>query len=245
MKNLSPQLFDAYSREYDEALVKGLKLTGENRDYYARHRVGQIGAFYDSRRLRPRCIIDFGCGTGDTLPLLSELPGRPDVIGFEPSDATRAQAIQRFGTVARILGPDELAAESRCDACYCNGVFHHILRAERLDVCRKIAALLAPGGMFFLWENNPANPGTRWVMHRIPFDRDAKPLWPTEAQRMVRSAGLVPVSLAFHFYFPRTLRILRRWERWLTNLPLGGQYLLVSSTSGGIATTRSYPPKPP
>jgi SAM-dependent methyltransferase len=245
MKNPSPQSFDTYARDYDQALAKGLQLTGESRDYYARHRVGQIGAFYASRHLRPRRIIDFGCGTGDTLPLLAELPGNPAVIGFEPSDAPRAQARRRFGTAARLLGSDELAAGPGYDACYCNGVFHHIPKAERVEVCRRIAALLTPGGMFFLWENNPANPGTRWVMHRIPFDRDAELLWPAEARRLVRSAGLVPVSLTFHFYFPRSLRKLRRWERWLTSLPLGGQYLLVSSASGDVATATSSPRRLP
>ena len=41
------------------------------------------------------------------------------------------------------------------------------------DICGFVRQGLRPGGVFALWENNPWNPGTRLVMRRIPFDRNA------------------------------------------------------------------------
>ena len=70
---------------------------------------------------------------------------------------------------ARRKGRQRLA-----DLAYSNGTFHHIPPAKRMDALGFIFQRLKPGGIFALWENNPWNPGTRWVIEsRIPFDRDA------------------------------------------------------------------------
>src|SRR6059036_11455 len=50
------------------------------------------------------------------------------------------------------------------------------------------------------WENNPWNPGTRLVMSRIPFDRDAVPLSPPEVRRLVLTAGF-RLEQAIRFLF--------------------------------------------
>jgi hypothetical protein len=83
---------------------------------------------------------------------------------------------------------------------------------------------LRPGAIFAFWENNPWNPGTRYVMRRVPFDRDAVTLSPPEARRWLRSAGFEILRTDFLFIFPRPLRWLRRLEPILSRAPLGGQY---------------------
>ena len=88
-----------------------------------------------------------------------------------------------------------------------------------------IAGSLRPGGFAALWENNPWNPGTRWVMRRIPFDRDAQMLFPSALRRLARAAGLQVLHTRFAFIFPRMLSLLRPLERLLSPLPLGGQYV--------------------
>lgn len=78
--------------------------------------------------------------------------------------------------------------------------------------------------MFALWENNSWNLGARWVMSRIPFDRDAVLLSPTSAVRMLAGAGYETLSLDFAFVFPKCLAWSRPLERALCKLPLGAQY---------------------
>src|SRR5262245_44355393 len=73
----------------------------------------------------------------------------------------------------------------RVDLVYCNGVFHHIPVGRRAAVIDYIYRSLRPGGLFSLWENNPWNPGTRYVMSRIPFDRDAIMLTAPETRRLL------------------------------------------------------------
>ena len=78
-----------------------------------------------------------------------------------------------------------------------------------------------------LWENNPWNPGTRYVMKRIPFDREAIPMTSIEARALVRSVRLEVLTTDFCFFFPRVFRMLRRVEPWLAPVPLGAQYLVL------------------
>jgi hypothetical protein len=85
-----------------------------------------------------------------------------------------------------------------------------------------------PGGMFALWENNPWNPGTRYIMSRVPFDKDAITMTPPETRRLLRNAGFEIVRTDFLFLFPHLLRALRPLERVLAPLPLGGQYLVLA-----------------
>ena len=223
--------FDVYARDYDAALGHGLELTGESRDFYARGRVEVVREACARLRLRTEVVCDYGCGTGDTLPLLRELLGARRLFGIDPSRASLIEAGRRHGeTVAEWATPDTLEAASATngmDAVYCNGVFHHIAPGDRLAAARQIVRVLRPGGCWFFWENNPFNPGTRWVMARIPFDRDAITLRPAAARRLGEAAGAECVATTFHFYFPHALRACRGAEKWLRRLPLGGQYLVI------------------
>jgi SAM-dependent methyltransferase len=230
--------FDAYARDYENALNEGLSLTGESRDFYARRRVEITRDLCQRLGLRVKAVCDYGCGTGDTLPLLRELLGADRLIGLDPSSESLDEARRRHARFTiEWSTPDEFEATRAAgvlDAVYCNGVFHHIPIAQRLAAARQIFALLRPGGHWFFWENNPLNPGTRWVMSRIPFDRDAITLRPGEARRLGQNAGGEWIDTSFHFFFPNSLRFLRPTERVLQRIPFGGQYLVVLRKPGEV-----------
>jgi hypothetical protein len=65
-------------------------------------------------------------------------------------------------------------------------------------------------------------------MHRVPFDRDAVMVWPKEARRLARQAGLTIVRTDYAFVFPNKLRRLRPLEPALRRLALGAQYQVLS-----------------
>ena len=107
-------------------------------------------------------------------------------------------------------------------------MFHHIPPAEREAAVAYVHGALRPGGIFALWENNPWNPGTRLVMRRIPFDRDAETLSAPATRRLLRAGGFEIERTDFLFVFPRPLRALRPLERRLARAPLGAQYLVLA-----------------
>ena len=89
--------------------------------------------------------------------------------------------------------------------------------------------LLAPGGRLFVFEHNPLNPVTRRAVAACDFDDDAVLLWPWQARRVLRSAGLRDVRLDYIVFFPRSLARLRPLEPRLAWLPLGAQVMVVGS----------------
>jgi SAM-dependent methyltransferase len=220
--------FDRYATNYHDELNRGLALSGENSDYFARARVALSGFYLERLGARPATVLDFGCGIGSTVPLLLELPGVESVIGTDASTASLDVARGRgLGSRASFQTLDQ-SLEGCVDLAYCNGVFHHIPPSERPAALRYVARGLRSGGLFALWENNPWNPGTRLIMNRIPFDRDAEMLSARATRRMLRDAGFEVLRTNFAFIFPHALRALRPLERHAARLPLGGQYMVLA-----------------
>jgi SAM-dependent methyltransferase len=220
--------FDAYAAGYDAALAQGLSVSGENKDFFAEGRAVWLAKRRAELGIRVQTAIDFGCGTGSATPFLLRWLELASLVGLDPSPASIAVARQNHGSDrASFFTLQEFKAAAPTDLVFCNGVFHHIPVAERAGAVRFIHQILRPEGLFAFWENNPWNPGTRYIMSRIPFDRDAITLSPTEATRMLEVSGFQVIRKDFRFYFPRALSWLRCFERPLVHLPLGAQYLIL------------------
>jgi SAM-dependent methyltransferase len=220
--------FDAYAAGYDAALAQGLSVSGENKDFFAQGRAVWLAKRLAELGAHIQTAIDFGCGTGSATPFLLRSLALASLVGLDPSGASIDIARQTYGSdKVSFLTLQEYKAAVPADLVFCNGVFHHIPVAERAGAVRFIHQILRPEGFFAFWENNPWNPGTRYVMSRIPFDRDAVTLSPTEATRMLEVSGFEIVRKDFRFYFPRMLSWLRCFERPLVHIPLGAQYLIL------------------
>lgn len=217
--------FDSYAADYDAALTKGIAVSGEDKNYFARGRVAWLVHCLRRRSVTVRSAMDFGCGIGSATPFLLELLGLEKVLGVDISAKSIEVAKHWHGSPrAEFAELNRYDPNGELDAAYCNGVFHHIPLSERPKAVEYVHRSLRPGGLFALWENNPWNPGARLVMSRIPFDRDAIMLSAIEACRLVRTGGFEVLRVDFLFIFPKSLRWLRWIEPRVTRLPLGAQY---------------------
>ena len=217
--------FDSYAQNYDAALQQGLAVSGESKEYFAEGRVTFLQKCLTRLRHSPARALDFGCGTGTSVPLLHALPGMSFVQGIDLSSESIAQAQQAHGHSQRRFQPlGDYQPDGSFDLVFCNGVFHHIPLDQRAQAIKTIYDSLKPGGIFALWENNPWNPATRYVMSRIPFDKDAITLTPHQSRELVRAGGLQVLRTDYLFIFPRMLKWLRPVEQAITSWPVGTQY---------------------
>lgn len=219
--------FDRYATSYDHALARGLAVSGEGRHFFARGRISWLATGLRHLGHEPRGILDFGCGDGESTALLLRSFAPAHVVGTDVSEALLARARQEHAGPC-FLPVKELPAEGRFDLVYCNGVFHHIRPEEQPVAVQFIRERLEAGGLLCLWENNPWNPGARYVMSRIPFDRDAVMVWPRRARELLRAGGFDVLRTDFRFVFPRPLRLLRFLESPLSSLPFGAQYQVLA-----------------
>jgi SAM-dependent methyltransferase len=221
-------LFDGYAENYDDALNQGIGVSGEDKSYFARKRIAWLSGCLRKLRARPRLMLDFGCGTGSAVPFFMEILQPERLLGVDASPASISRAKESHGSEQIsffLVNSDPL--QEQVDLAFCNGVFHHIPPNERAAAVSYVFSSLRPGGLFAFWENNPWNPGTRHVMSRIPFDRDAITLSPAEAKRLLSVGGFQIVRTDFLFIFPRVLRWFRFTEPLVSKLPLGAQYQIL------------------
>ena len=157
----------------------------------------QIRAFTDLENLD---VLDFGCGTGTSAPhFIAEL--NVQVTGVDVSRALLEQARREHSSSGvRYLLQSDYQPSGDVDIAFCNGVFHHIPPGERPAALDYVRRSLRPGGLFAFWENNPWNPGTRFVMSRIPFDRDAITISPPEARRSLAFCTTAPEATSYPLF---------------------------------------------
>lgn len=220
--------FDEFAEDYDAALAEGISLSGEDKNYFARGRINHLARVLERLGEKPRQVMDFGCGTGSATPFFLEWPTLQRLVGTEVSARSLDVAIAAHASArAQFFLLNDYLPDGKLDLVFCNGVFHHIPPHERAEAARYIHHCLRPGGYFALFENNPWNPGTRYVMKKIPFDRDAVTLSPPTGRRLLKNAGFQIVRTDFLFYFPRMLKWLRPLEPLGRKIPLGSQYMVL------------------
>lgn len=222
-----PAEFDAYAANYDAELNKGLRISGESKEYFAEGRMLRLRTRLAELGITPSDVLDFGCGTGSATPFFFDILGIRRLLGVDPSESSLAEARDQWGGFTATFSMSTAGWEDSCDLAFCNGVFHHIPLAERDAAFAAVRGSLKPGGAFAFWENNPWNPLTRLAMRLVPFDADAILVWPHQARRQLRENGFEVLRTDYAFFFPRFLAPLRFLEPWLRWLPLGGQYLVL------------------
>jgi SAM-dependent methyltransferase len=217
--------FDEYASNYDAALAEGISVSGEGKEYFAKGRIQWLARCLDQMGERPANVMDYGCGTGSATPYFFESLRVRSLLGLDTSLESLKIATRNYGSEhTQFLPFSDYVPRGELDLVFCNGVFHHIPIDERHQAVDYLRRSLRPGGIFAFWENNPWNPGTRIVMKRIPFDRDAITLSAPEARRLLREGGFEVMRTDFLFIFPRVLRSLRPIEALVSRLPLGAQY---------------------
>lgn len=224
---MSDSYFDEYAASYDKDLQKALSVSGEDKNYFAKGRMVWLAQWLKSHGLKSDSILDFGCGTGSATPFIKECLQPDRILGVDVSADSLNVARDAFGAADTTFGLIDQPTAEHFDLAFCNGVFHHIDPSERQASLSYVYDSLRPGGIFALFENNPWNPATRYVMSRCAFDRDAITLPPPETRRRMREAGFEVLSTRFLFIFPALLKFLRPLENPLSPLPLGTQYVVI------------------
>jgi SAM-dependent methyltransferase len=217
--------FAVHVADYDAALARGQAVSGDDKLYFVRGRLAWLAACLRQLGEHPTTMMDYGGGLGSAPPAFRAWLGVTSVVGTDMAPRALAVARRADGSErARLLRFDHDQPNASLDLVYSNGVFHHILPHARVAAVASVARALRPGGLWAFWENNPWNPGTRYVMHRIPFDRAAIPLTPPEARRLLQAGGFEILRTDFLFLFPPRRQWLRGLEARLTHRPLGAQY---------------------
>jgi SAM-dependent methyltransferase len=220
--------FDKFAEEYLATHRSNLAVTGESPDYFARYKVVEIARRLRARGLEPRRILDFGCGIGNSAPHLRDAFPDAEITAVDVSEKSLAVARARFPGCADFVAYDPNAAPpgpvEGYDLIFSACVFHHIEAAEHAAIFRRLRERLAVSGTMAIFEHNPVNPVSRYIVATCPFDENAVLIPAGEFARRQRQAGFARVKVTYTGFFPGPLKALRPLEPLMAKLPLGAQY---------------------
>lgn len=220
--------FDKFADEYLAAHGRNLKISGETPDYFARYKLDELRRRWTGLKLpEPQAVLDFGAGIGNSLPHLARVFPTARLTGLDVSEKSLAVAAQRFPGLAELVryeGGETPLADGSFDLIFSACVFHHIDPAEHGPLLARLKRLLKPGGVLAIFEHNPVNPVTRYIVATCPFDENAVLIPARTFAGRQRAAGFERVAIAYTGFFPGPLGGLRPLERWMTAVPVGAQY---------------------
>jgi SAM-dependent methyltransferase len=252
----SPAEFDAYAADYGAGMDVGLKrCLGDSAESFLEVKVAWLLRDLARRPLpgaAAACrLLDYGCGAGTFLQVLRRMDFPAALAGCDVSAEMLLEAKKRWdggrwaveeagkrwpqgeppkcNLIENGRAPYEPAS---FDLVVLSAVMHHVEVARRNDVYSDALRLLRTGGRLIVFEHNPFNPVTQWVVRHTPIDRNAVLLSPREVLRGLTAVGSARARVEYLMFFPPRLTLLRPWERFLRWFPLGAQYVVAADKLG-------------
>ena len=221
--------FDELADSYSEVLRQNLRFIPGGVEYYTEYRAA-ITKNNEPITSHPPKLLDFGCGTGESLEFLAEYFPNSDITGCDVSQESIRVAASRHPSV-KFTDVAKLTPES-FDIIFVAGVLHHIQPSLRTRTLKNLVNLLKPGGRLFLFELNPLNPITRKLVSNCEFDEDAVLLTRRSLLSASKIAGSINVtSKGFTVFLPPLFGRFRFLERLIAWCPLGAQYFVIFEKS--------------
>jgi SAM-dependent methyltransferase len=215
--------FDEYSEEYEALLQSQLGFFSEDRGYFSSYKIATL------RRIFPEGfdkILDFGSGVGLTLPYVAKFFPESEITATDISKASLRHIARNFPNVSVI--DDDLVDAHKFDLILVITVMHHVAPPQRAALMKRLSGLLTENGKLCIFEHNPYNPVTQRMVSTCAFDKDAILLSRAETKRLFNeNTDLSVTHSGYTLFFPGSLSALRPMERFMTQVPLGGQYYVV------------------
>jgi SAM-dependent methyltransferase len=222
--NTSGSEFDRFAGDYASLHQRNIAISGEEPAYFADYKLHCVERLVGSNFREP--VLDFGCGIGMLTERLSHRFS--EVHGYDPS--SESLNIARGKSASTFHEQESLIPDRHFSLAILANVLHHVAPSDRNALVRRVASKLREGsGRLVVFEHNPINPLTRYVVSRCEFDTDAVLLWPWQLNRLLTLNGFTSVSTKYIVFFPGFLAGLRRLEPYLGWLPLGAQMMVVGS----------------
>jgi ubiquinone/menaquinone biosynthesis C-methylase UbiE len=238
--------FDAYAANYDAGMDNPLKrMAGASADDFIALKVDWLledlrrsGLATDGANVE---LLDYGCGAGLFLRHLRRAGFGGRLTGCDIAQAMLAEARRAWteGDVPALDLIDNAALpypSSSFDAVILCAMLHHVPPMQRAAVAHEAQRVLKPDGRIYVFEHNPFNPITAWVVRHTPIDQEAILLTAGEARARLRTAAVTPSRTEHLMFFPPRWRWTRKLEKWLRWLPMGGQYVVVGSKASSAST---------
>ena len=223
--------FDQFADDYRLIHTKNIQLAGVDSFYFAEMKVRLLQVVEKNTELK---VLDIGCGDGATEFFMQQYFPNWKIKGIDVSEKSIKVAEERNLKNAEFSlydGTTILFPYQSFDIIFIAGVLHHVDFSLHQTMVKEIYRVLKDKGRLYLYEHNPLNPITRYLVKTCIFDADAKLLKNQYATKLLQQNNLKIISKQFIIFFPRKgfFKHFIFLEKYLQWLPLGGQYFISAS----------------
>ena len=222
----TPVDFDDYADIYEGLLNSCIGLFGEKDDYFHLHKLTCLKRWIPGIESKAT-ILDFGCGIGKLATLTAHAFPQSTVYGYDISSKCIEIARKKWGHIENLFFSNELPSKRYFDLIIAANVFHHIKPPDHAGRLLQLKEMIKPGRNIVIFEHNPLNPLTRYIVKTCLFDREAELISLRQFIGLARKSGLRISLKRYTVFFPKFLSPFRRFEPFLGFLPLGAQYMLL------------------
>ncbi len=220
--------FDAFASNYRTIHSQNVKLSGADSYYFAEMKVKYLQQFENDEPLQ---VLDIGCGDGTTGFFMQQYFPQWKLCGIDVSEES-IKVAQKKNIAQAVFyeynGTQIQAQNESFDIVFIAGVLHHVNYSLHQLLIKEMARVLKKSGRLYLFEHNPFNPVTKYLVNTCVFDKDARLLKSSYSTQLLKLSGFHISKKQFIIFFPRKgiLSKLIFLEKFLQWLPLGGQYAI-------------------
>lgn len=225
--------FNKTKDSYRDHIEKTIAFAGKNLDFFTLIKANYLRKIVEAElpSIKIPKLIDIGCGHGYIHSILQR-------FGY---DITGTEVAQEVLQLARKANPNVNYIEydgknlhfevNSFDVGLAICVMHHVPPDQWKSFLREAYNVLRPGGIMVVFEHNPLNPLTRYVVASNEIDHDAVLLRANTLRKLFRDAGFTNVRSRNIIFTPFDNSIFRRLDEMLGWLPFGAQYYTIGAVT--------------
>jgi len=214
--------FDNFVGTYEALLQADTKFFSGESDYFASYKVAILKN--ELKIVNPKKILEPGCGVGRNLAFLKRSYPDASIIGTDISKKSINYAAENIEGVKCLVEDFCTHKINGFDLIFVAGVYHHIELEFRMEFTKLCYERLNNGGSMVIFEHNPLNFITRFIVSRCPYDVGVRLVGLAQLVKHLESAGFTIKRKGYCLFIPQFAKSFRGCERYLKWIPLGGQY---------------------
>jgi SAM-dependent methyltransferase len=231
----SPQEFDQHKETYRSDIDKAVAFSGQSHDFFTRVkaeylidllRVLEKDRNTPSPAALPLEVLDIGCGHGHIHPylILSAMRMKLSAIDVAATVVEEARLMNPTVDYRSYEGDRLPYDDSSFDAAYTIAVMHHVPPPQWPAFLKEMRRVVRPGGLIVIFEHNPINPLTQWIVRTCPIDDNAVLLGSRRLWKLVAQTHFTEIESRYILFTPLDGPRYRAFDKMIGWLPLGAQY---------------------
>jgi SAM-dependent methyltransferase len=235
----SLQEFDQHKESYRSDIDKAVSFSGQSHDFFTRVKAEYLNDLFSAFQRdpagsasgdRPLDVLDIGCGHGHIHPYLVEgsVPLRLSAVDVAATVVEEARALNPTVDYKAYEGERLPYADQSFDVAFTIAVMHHVPPPQWPAFLEEMRRVVRPGGMIAIFEHNPINPLTQWIVRTCPIDDNAVLLGSRRLSNLVAQTQFTDVASRYILFTPLDGPGYRKFDKMIGWLPLGAQYYVAA-----------------